>query len=90
MFRKRSYRPKEHEGGTEDYPLDIPKLRRKIIIIDYDFGETRHEIELYRTNRIDCYLAKVNGEVWKRHVGWAKVLEGVRKSFTRLLSPYSC
>lgn len=86
MYRKRLHRPKP-EGNTYDYPAEIPKLRRKIIIIDYDFGEVIKEIELYRTNRIDCYKAVVNGSVWKDRIGWAKVLESIRKSFTRVLSP---
>jgi len=72
------------EGDSPDYPKELPELRRKIIIIDYDFGETRHEMVLYKTNRRDCYKAVADGKVWKDKVGWSRVLTGIRKSFVRV------
>ena len=54
---------KRLEGSTPDYPPDLPELRRKIIIIDYDFGEKRYEMDLYRSNRRDCYKVVVDGRV---------------------------
>lgn len=33
---------------------DLPELRRRIVITDYDFGERVHTFDLYRTNRVDC------------------------------------
>ncbi len=96
MFRKRTKfsekmkaarKAKERkrlEGDAPDYPVMLPEIRRRIIVIDYDFGEVKHEIVLCKTNRVDCYQAMVDGKVWKERIGWAKVLEGVRKSFIRV------
>ena len=96
MFRKRTKfsekmkaarKAKERkrlEGDAPDYPVMLPEIRRRIIVIDYDFGEVKHEIVLRKTNRVDCYQAVVDGNVWKERIGWAKVLEGVRKSFVRV------
>lgn len=67
-----------------DYVPAMPELRRRIVITDYDFGEVTHTIDLYRTNRIDCYKAVVSGIVWKKSIGWSKVLEAIRKSFLRV------
>ena len=75
---------KRLEGDAPDYPVMLPEIRRRIIVIDYDFGEVKHEIVLRKTNRVDCYQAVVDGNVWKERIGWAKVLEGVRKSFVRV------
>lgn len=75
---------KRLEGDAPDYPVMLPEIRRRIIVIDYDFGEVKHEIILHKTNRVDCYQAMVDGQVWKERIGWAKVLEGIRKSFIRV------
>lgn len=72
------------DGPAPDYPLTLPDLRRTIIIIDHDFGDVEHRIDLYRTNRIDCYRAVADGKEWKRRAGWSTVLEGIRKSFLRV------
>jgi hypothetical protein len=50
-------------------------------------GEVTHTIELYRTNRVDCYRVVADGGEWKRRLGWAKVLEAIRKNFIRVASP---
>lgn len=34
---------------------ELPELRRRLIVIDFDFGEKIHTLDLYRTNRVDCY-----------------------------------
>lgn len=63
-----------------------PNLRRKIIIIDYDMGKpVVHKIDLYKSDRIDQYIVKVDDKLWKK-AGWAKTLEGIRKSFLRVQS----
>lgn len=72
------------ERPAPDYRPILPELRRRIIVIDYDHGRVVHRIDLYRTNRVDCYRAEADGRPWKRRIGWAKVLEGVRKSFLRM------
>ena len=78
-------------GPAPDYPPDLPRLRRVVIVIDYDCGEPVIEtMRLYRTTRIDSYRADVNGRVWKPRVGWSGVCEGLRKSFMRLRSFRNC
>ena len=72
------------QGQSPDYPPALPDLRRTIIITDYDFGEVQHRIDLYRTNRRDCYRAVCDGQPWQARIGWSKVLETVRKSFIRV------
>ncbi len=65
-------------------PIILPELRRKITVEDYDMGEcVRHEILLYKTNRIDCYRAVVDGQELAGRIGWAKILEKIRKAFVR-------
>lgn len=75
---------KRLEGEAPDYPRELPNLRRRVIVIDYDFGKVVHVIDLYRTNRVDCYKAVADGKPWKDRVGWSKVLEGLRKSMIRV------
>ena len=67
-----------------DYAPALPNLRRRIIIIDHDFGERRHVIDLYRTDRIDCYRAEADGKPWMLRIGWSRVLAGLRKSLPRI------
>lgn len=67
-----------------DYVPLMPALRRTIIVIDHDFGEVEHRIDLYRTNRIDCYRVIADGKEWKKRAGWSTVLEALRKSFIRV------
>lgn len=84
---------KSHKRLMEEspcYPLDIPDLRRRIIIEDYDFGRVvRHEFELRKTRRIDCYKVIVDGVEWKKSIGWSAVLAGLRKALPRMRSPYA-
>lgn len=75
---------KRAEGLTPDYPQALPELRRRIIIIDYDFDRVVHRIDLYRTNRVDCYRAVADGRPWKERIGWSRVLEWLRKSMVRV------
>lgn len=74
-------------GQAPDYPPSLPSLRRTLIIIDHDFGTVEHRLDLYRTNRIDCYRVVADGVEWKQRAGWSTVLEAVRKSFLRVSSP---
>ena len=67
-----------------DYPSTLPELRRQIIIRDFDFGEKIHTLDLYRTNRVDCYRVVVDGAEWKRRIGWSQILVGLRKSLPRV------
>lgn len=67
-----------------DYPPDLPDLRRRVTVEDFDFGTRGYVLEFYRTNRRDCYRVEVGGRVWKRRIGWSKALEGLRKSLPRV------
>ena len=78
---------KRLEGSPPEYPAEPPQLRRRIIIIDYDHGRTVHRLDLYRSSRIDCYNVHVDGQPWKSRIGWSRILEGLRKSLPRTLSP---
>ena len=69
-----------------EYPPEIPTLRRRIEIIDYDFGERRHVIEMYRCGRIDSYRVVADGVEWKARCGWSAVLVGIRRALPRLAS----
>lgn len=74
-----------HPEYPPELPTSIPKRRRLIKITDYDTGiPITHQIALYRSHRIDCYHVYINGELWKRRIGWSKVLEGLRKALPRL------
>lgn len=72
------------ERPSPDYPPALPDLRRRLIVIDYDFGERIHTLDLYRTNRIDCYRVVADGVEWKRRIGWSAILAGLRKSLPRV------
>lgn len=67
-----------------DYPVDLPNLRRRIIIEDFDFGHHVHVMELHKTDRIDCYRVTVDGKPWKDRAGWSQILAGLRKSMPRV------
>lgn len=67
-----------------DYPVSLPDLRRRIVIEDFDFGHRIHVLELFRTNRIDCYRVVADGVEWKRRIGWSGILAGLRKSLPRV------
>lgn len=43
------------ESEAPTYPESLPLIRRRIIVEDYDCGETvRHEFVLHRSSRVDC------------------------------------
>jgi len=71
-------------GPAPVMPKELPKVRRRIIIEDFDFGDVRHEFVLERCNRVDCYRVKVDGQLLPGRYGWSKVLELARKSFIRV------
>lgn len=73
-------------GSAPDYPANLPTHRRTVIVIDRDFGLKFTRLDLFRTNRVDSYLVHVDGQPWKR-MGWSKVLEKLRLSHIRVMSP---
>lgn len=74
------------EGEAPDYPVPLPDLRRTIIVVDHDFGDVEHRIDLFKTRRVDCYRVVADGREWKERMGWSRVLESLRKSFLRVRS----
>lgn len=77
------------ESPAPQYPYEPPDIRRRVIVIDYDFGrEVRHEFVLLKSNRIDSYRVAVDGKLLKGRMGWAKVLELTRKAFVRVRNVY--
>jgi hypothetical protein len=79
---------KRLESSTPDYPIELPELRRKIIIIDYDFGKKINVLSLYKSNRIDCFDVHVNGMLWKKRIGFSRILQGIRKALPRVNARY--
>jgi hypothetical protein len=73
-------------GPAPDYPVDLPELRREIIILDHDFGTVEHVVRLYRTSRVDCYRVEIDGKPWQDRIGWSKILAGLRKALPRVSS----
>lgn len=67
-----------------DHPHQLPDLRRRLIIEDFDFGHTVHVLDFYKSNRIDCFRVVVDGREWKPKIGWSKALAGLRKSLPRI------
>ena len=75
---------KRLSGPAQDYTHELPDLRRRIVIEDFDFGHQVHVLELYRTNRVDCYRVIADGKEWKDRIGWSRILAGLRKSMPRV------
>lgn len=71
-------------GPAPDYPRELPDLRRRLIVEDFDFGYRTHVLEFYKTNRRDCFRVMVDGKEWKKRIGWSKAVEGLRKSLPRV------
>lgn len=72
-------------GPAPEYAPELPPLRRRVIVEDYDLGQAvRHEVAMYRSSRIDCYTLEVDGQQLPGRFGWAKTLELVRKAFIRV------
>lgn len=64
---------------------EITELRRVIEITDYSGKPITRKLELYKTDRIDCYKVVVDGKLWKERIGWSNILAGIRKALPRLL-----
>jgi hypothetical protein len=73
------------EQNVDHQPVwEIPELRRVIEITDFDSGEPIvHKLELYKTDRIDCYDVYVDGAIWKKRIGWSQILASIRKAMPR-------
>lgn len=78
--------PELTDADIEPITPPLPHLRRRIVITDYDFGEKVHTLDLYRTARVDCYAVHVDGQPWRKSMGWSHILAGLRKSLPRVRS----
>lgn len=67
-----------------EYTPELPELRREIIVRVHDFETIEHRLELYKTNRRDCYRVVADGVEWKKRAGWSRILAGIRKSLPRV------
>ena len=70
----------------EERAPELPDLRRRIVVEDFDFGHQVHVLELHRTNRVDCYRVVADGIEWKKRIGWSAILAGLRKSMPRVVA----
>jgi hypothetical protein len=87
-WRPRPDVPPEDQRAPSWQP---PQLRRRITIEDFDGAEpAAHVVELFRTRRIDCYRAVIDGKPWKplgrTLVGWSVVTDAMRRAMPRLAS----
>ena len=65
--------------------IDLPDLRLVIEITDFDNGSpVTHRVELYRSDRIDCYNVKIDGQIRLPRFIWSRILEGLCKALLRL------
>jgi len=75
------------EGPGSEYPAELPKLRRVVIVIDFDFGPHLEVFGFWKTRRVDCYrLTRKDGAVIDESIGWSRALEKIRKGFLRVRS----
>lgn len=85
LSRLREFRQQKRlHSPAPDYPVELPSLRRKIIIYNYDFGEEMHVLDCYKSDRIDCFRVVVDGKPWKNRIGFSRILAGIRKALPRL------
>lgn len=85
--QRRQQRPELPEAEQRPATWQPPRLRRRIVIIDYDgHAPVMHTVDLYRTNRIDSYRAVIDGRQWRDRVGWSRVLDGLRRAMPRRAS----
>lgn len=77
---------KRLDSPPPDYPVMLPEVRKRIIIENFDFGYEKQVMELYKTNRVDCYNVFIEGKLWKKNIGFSRILEFLRKANPRLIS----
>ncbi|TVL10541.1 hypothetical protein AYI82_05840 [Shewanella algae] len=80
---------KQLEGANPVVQTNLPELRRIIEITDFDSGTpVTHRIELYRSDRIDCYNVNIDGQPWMQRMGWSRILAALRNALPRLRQFY--
>ena len=66
---------------------DMPDLRRRLIVEDYDTGTVKRTvIDMHSTTRIDCYRVTVNGSPKPGRMGWSRILGLLRVAIPRRCS----
>lgn len=75
-------------GPAPDYPDELPRLRRIVVVIDLDSGRPLVRMwQLWRTRRCDSYRLR-DGLRWGvARIGWARVLWQIREAYCRVSSP---
>lgn len=87
LAQMRAAKAKKREAGElPERTPQLPELRRRLVIEDFDYGHQIHVMEFFRTNRIDCFRVVVDGVEWKKSIGWSRALAGLRKSMPRVMS----
>lgn len=76
------------EVGLRPATFAPPKLRRVVIVIDYDMGFKLDIFRLFRRNRIDSYSVTHNTKPVDP-AGWSNFCKRLSNHYPRLLSPYS-
>lgn len=67
---------------------DMPALRRRLIVEDYDTGGVRRVVfDLYATTRIDSYRVEIDGKAQEGRLGWSRILDRLRLAMPRRCSP---
>ena len=77
---------KRLDSPSPDYPVILSEVRKRIVIENFDFGYEKQVMELYKTKRIDCYDVFIEGKLWKKNIGFSRILEFLRKANPRLKS----
>lgn len=84
-YREKQREAKERkrlESDSLDYEPEFipPKLRRIVIVIDFDFGKVVKFFKFYRSGRIDTYLIK-DEEGSQAKAGWSNFLKILSKCY---------
>ena len=69
---------------SPDRPAELPELRKRLTVENFDFEYDVHVLEFFKSDRRDCFRVVVDGVEWKKRIGWSKALEGLRKSMPRV------
>ena len=70
-YTNRARTERNRQDGETPLPVrEIPRLRRVIEITDYDASEpVVYTLELFRSDRIDCYVVYIDGSLWEKRIG---------------------
>ena len=73
---------------TRKPPPQLPDLRRRLIVEDFDTGEVKRTvIDMHATPRIDSYRVVIDGKPQAGRLGWSRILDRVRLAMPRKCSP---